>query len=269
MATVDTPKTRSCETMKVHHRLLDTNPRYAEARQRIEEQTFRAMRNPAAMRPGCTKIPVVVHVVHKTAAQNISMDQIKSQIAVLNEDFRKRNADVSTVPAPFAPLAGDARLEFELATVRPRQVTPTDGVVRKQTNRDGFDSDDAVKFACERWVRRLAGRSVSQHVGVPARRRAARLRAVPGRTRRDRRRGDHAHRLSARPARPLRPSTKGERLRTRSATGSTCDTSGVTMAMAAVAAISSTTHPTRAGRTLESRPSRRLAAATAPTATCS
>jgi hypothetical protein len=34
-------------------------------------------------------IPVVVHVVYNTAAQNISDAQIQSQIDVLNADFRK------------------------------------------------------------------------------------------------------------------------------------------------------------------------------------
>lgn len=140
----DTPKKRGCGTMQVHRRLLDTVPRYAERLQRIEDLTFRAQTGMMAARSGCTKIPVVVHVVWKTAAQNISQAQIDSQIEVLNQDFRKSNVDVSDVPAPFAPLTGDARIQFELATSDP-EGNPTDGVTRHETNRSGFSSDDAVK----------------------------------------------------------------------------------------------------------------------------
>lgn len=141
------PTCRDCGTMKVHRRLLDTDPGYARRLARIEEQAFRAaMMGPMAQRPGCTKIPVVVHVVWKTPAQNISDAQINSQIAVLNEDFRKKNSDISSVPAPFAPLAGDSRIEFELAKTDP-QGNPTTGITRTETDEDDFSGDDAVKFA--------------------------------------------------------------------------------------------------------------------------
>ena len=140
------PTVRRCATMAVHHRLLRTDPRYAAARERIEEQAFAAQRLGFTQRSGCTEIPVVVHVVYRTAAQNISQAQIDSQIAVLNADYRKHNADVSTVPAAFAPLAADARLQFRLATTDPNG-NPTNGVTRTQTNVNGFSDDDAVKSA--------------------------------------------------------------------------------------------------------------------------
>lgn len=144
MADEYTPSTRGCGTMPVHRRLLDTVPRYAERLQRIEDHTFRAQMGMIAARPGCIKIPVVVHVVWKMAAQNISKAQIDSQVKVLNQDFRKQNADVSNVPAPFAPLSGDACIEFELASTDP-DGSPTDGVTRRKTNCNGFSTDDAVK----------------------------------------------------------------------------------------------------------------------------
>lgn len=145
--TDETPPTRrDCGTMKVHRRLLDTDPNYARRLVRIEEQAFRAREGLMALRPGCTRIPVVVHVVWKTPAQNISQAQIDSQIEVLNRDFRKRNPDISAVPGVFAGVAADARLEFALATRDP-QGNAHDGVIRVQTTRDSFDSDDAVKRA--------------------------------------------------------------------------------------------------------------------------
>ena len=40
-------------------------------------------------------IPVVVHVIWKTSAQDIPDEQILSQIDVLNEDFRRLNSDTT------------------------------------------------------------------------------------------------------------------------------------------------------------------------------
>jgi hypothetical protein len=130
--------------MAVHRRLLDQDPGYARRRSRIEEHAFRAMRGTIVQRPGCTRIPVVVHVVYNTDEQNISREQIDSQIEILNEDFRKANADISTVPAPFAPVAADARLLFALATSDP-DGNPTDGITRTRTDVSGFVDDDKVK----------------------------------------------------------------------------------------------------------------------------
>jgi hypothetical protein len=82
-------------------------------------------------------IPVVVHVVWNTAEQNITLAQIQSQIAVLNEDFRRRNADASQTPAAFQGIAADANIEFQLACVAP-DGSATDGIVRAFTNQQGY-----------------------------------------------------------------------------------------------------------------------------------
>ena len=95
-------------------------------------------------RTGITRIPVVVHVVWNTAVQNVSDAQIASQIEVLNRDFRRINPDVGTTPAPFLPLATDARIEFFLATSDPAGA-PTSGIERRQTSVTGFNDNDAVK----------------------------------------------------------------------------------------------------------------------------
>jgi hypothetical protein len=51
------------------------------------------------------RIPVVVHVVHNGEAigsgSNISDAQIASQIKVLNNDFKRFNADTSKTPSNF------------------------------------------------------------------------------------------------------------------------------------------------------------------------
>lgn len=80
---------------------------------------------------GVVTIPVVVHVLYSNSAMNISDAQIASQIKVLNDDFRKLNADFNTVvPAAFQGVAADLELAFCLATKKP-DGSSTNGIVRK------------------------------------------------------------------------------------------------------------------------------------------
>ncbi|MBX2965135.1 MAG: T9SS type A sorting domain-containing protein [Cyclobacteriaceae bacterium] len=86
-------------------------------------------------------IPVVVHVLHTGQAVgtglNISMAQIQSQIDVLNEDFRRLNADATNTPAEFQGVAADSEIEFVLACVDPNG-NPTNGIVRVHTTTNTF-----------------------------------------------------------------------------------------------------------------------------------
>jgi hypothetical protein len=45
--------------------------------------------------PNVIIIPVVVHILYNDPEQNISNSRVKSQIKVLNEDFRKKNNDAA------------------------------------------------------------------------------------------------------------------------------------------------------------------------------
>lgn len=91
-------------------------------------------------------IPVVIHVLYYTNGQNISDAQILSQLNVLNQDFRRRNADTSNTPAVFKAIAADAGITFCLAQVDPNGRTTT-GIIRKKTTRDFFLADDEMKFS--------------------------------------------------------------------------------------------------------------------------
>ena len=83
------------------------------------------------------KIPVVVHVVWNKEEQNISDAQIKSQIDVLNRDFRKTNPDITKVPPQWEDLATDVRIEFYLAKKDPHG-NPTTGITRTRTTKTSF-----------------------------------------------------------------------------------------------------------------------------------
>ena len=91
-------------------------------------------------------IPVVVHVVYNTANQNISDDQIQSQIEVLNEDYRRHNLDTVNTPETFQPLGADCLIEFCLAATD-ADGNPTTGITRTPTNVIVFNVGDQVKTA--------------------------------------------------------------------------------------------------------------------------
>jgi hypothetical protein len=79
-------------------------------------------------------------------AEKISVAQVKSQIAVLNRDFRATNRDKNKTPAVFRGLVANPMIQFALATKDPAG-SPTTGITYTETNRASFsDRDNPVKF---------------------------------------------------------------------------------------------------------------------------
>ena len=91
-------------------------------------------------------VPVVIHVLYNKEEQNISNAQIQSQLHILNNDFRKLNDDTAQIPAFFAPLAADCKVQFELAKADP-EGRATTGIIRKKTDRLYWQQDDKMKFS--------------------------------------------------------------------------------------------------------------------------
>lgn len=67
------------------------------------------------------EIPVIVHVVHNGEkigkGANISAAQVYSQIAVLNEDFNRKNPDSLNTPLNYINIAASANIKFVLASI--------------------------------------------------------------------------------------------------------------------------------------------------------
>lgn len=136
---------RKCGALVVHNRLLEDHPEFRQKLVDIERRVAQRMASGAARRIGGPfVIQVVVHVVWRLPVENISDAQIKSQIDVLNQDYRGLNPDRSKTPAVWSGLASDAGIEFELATTDP-DGNPTDGITRTKTTAASFGDDDAVK----------------------------------------------------------------------------------------------------------------------------
>lgn len=93
-------------------------------------------------------IPVVVHVVYANTTQNISDSQIYSQIDVLNEDYRRQNADSINTPLVFHSVAADTRIEFVLANFDPLG-NPTSGITRTSTSKAQFFNDQITSNATD------------------------------------------------------------------------------------------------------------------------
>lgn len=111
------------------------NAQYAERYQQTNAAAAQWRANhPEAIRSSApvVTIPVVVHVLYKNATQNISDQQIYSQIAILNQDYRRMNADTVNTPSVFDTIAADINVEFCLATLDP-QGNPTNGITRTST----------------------------------------------------------------------------------------------------------------------------------------
>jgi hypothetical protein len=128
-------KIKTCHTMHVLNNQLDVNPGLAKKMYDIEYHTRRFIAakgkptkpgngggdsgggggEPTPDNLGVINIPVNVIVVYSNSNENISNAQVASQIAVLNDDFRKTNNDVNQAPAEFSGVAADSEITFTLA----------------------------------------------------------------------------------------------------------------------------------------------------------
>ena len=94
------------------------------------------------MQPVVVTIPVVFHIVYANSTENIPDERLFEQLQILNDDFRRMNADQDNI----WPQAADTEIEFCLATRDPNGA-PSDGILRVPTTVSGFGTSDNVKFS--------------------------------------------------------------------------------------------------------------------------
>ena len=97
----------------------------------VEEQVF--------------NVPVIVHIVHDGESlgteSNISLDQVLSQLEVLNEDFNRLNADTVNTPTEFIDVAGSMNINFLPALVdEAGEMLAEPGIHRIDRNSMEFDA---------------------------------------------------------------------------------------------------------------------------------
>ncbi len=127
-----------CSTNK-HVEILNIKyPQFLEARKNVNLQTKNWIKNNINSKSQTIiTIPVVVHIVWNTNQENITDQQIFSQIDVLNADFRRTNIDAIMTPSVWNNVAADTEIEFCLATVDPNGAF-TSGITRTQTSQTSF-----------------------------------------------------------------------------------------------------------------------------------
>jgi hypothetical protein len=139
---------RMCGASEAHQRLCECEPDFRLRRSEIHEFTHGFIQGGAALarmsKVSIHTIPVVVHVVYRTAAENISDAQVRSQIDALNRDYGATNPDKSKTPPVWSSLVVDSQVRFALATKDPSGVTTT-GITRTKTKVAGFDTHDMMK----------------------------------------------------------------------------------------------------------------------------
>lgn len=124
---------RGCATQEVFEAQLRENPALAQKMADIEAHTQSALASSRLVN-GKIEIPVVVNVLYRTTAENISLAQIQSQIDVLNQDFNAQNSDYNQVPALFSGVKANVGISFVL-----------DQVIRKSTTKSSWGTRDACK----------------------------------------------------------------------------------------------------------------------------
>lgn len=150
-AVLNTSAQRICGSSEYKAALLQADPSLNEVFQNIEKQiaSVNSKNGSVASRDTTANetitIPVVIHLLYKSALENISDAQIKSQIDALNNDFNFLNTDRINTPEAFKVFSGNARIKFCLAQVDP-QGRRTTGIDRKYTNTDVFATDDGMKM---------------------------------------------------------------------------------------------------------------------------
>ena len=132
------PSKRTCATDEVLKAQLSEDPSLAERMNQIEQFTRRTISSGALDKIAATtiEVPVVVHVLYNTTAQDISDAQIASQIDVLNEDYNLQNKDNTQVPSLFASVKANVGVHFTLSKT-----------VRKKTSKKSWQANDAMKYS--------------------------------------------------------------------------------------------------------------------------
>lgn len=116
-----------CTSQQNLQQFLLQHPDHIPIRNVLEHETTPPLQNRSSL-----TLPIVVHVVWHNPTDNISDQQILSQLSALNRDFSLTNPSNGLIPALFQPLAADMEINFCLAQRDPNGL-PTTGINRVQT----------------------------------------------------------------------------------------------------------------------------------------
>ncbi len=123
----------TCYAEKLLNQKIAENPDFYKQQEEKVQQFIKNSRIKKFNKAGTPiiTIPVVIHVVYNPLIpeSNVIDKTLKTQIDVLNEDFRRINADTVNIPDIFKTMGSDIEIEFCLATLDP-DGNPTTGITR-------------------------------------------------------------------------------------------------------------------------------------------
>lgn len=133
-----------CGTVEYTQSLDQKYPGFKAAADEVWKETiYKNQITKETITDSVLRIPVVVHVVYNTPAQNLPDSVIYNQIAILNRDYNRQNADTANLRSIFGSVGKGANVEFYLATTDTLG-NPTTGIVRKSTSKSAFVLDFLV-----------------------------------------------------------------------------------------------------------------------------
>lgn len=123
-----------CGSYKLMQKTDQVDAGFLELSDQLLEQVGRIIKSQKRNKNNSTifSVPVVFHIVHNNSQENLPDSVIFNQLQLLNECFRRQNADTTNTRVDFKPLVGDSRIEFKLANIDPNG-NPTNGITRTQT----------------------------------------------------------------------------------------------------------------------------------------
>jgi len=140
--TFQIPATRTCATMEAN-----SPEAIANFEEQIAPQVAAYLQNVSGNNSpeAVYNIPTIVHIIHNSSesvgsGRNIPNARVLEQIQILNDDFRRTNADKINTPSGFVGVAADCQINFCLITKYPSghpsagQTLPERGVDRVSTS---------------------------------------------------------------------------------------------------------------------------------------
>lgn len=132
-----------CGTDKWYKLKIKEDITIKDKRKELERHTQQFLSEKFAEDTSLKIIPVVFHIIHNYGGENISKAQVLDALRIVNEDFKKINADTTDIISPFKNTAGKINLQFRLANFD-EYGNCTDGITRTVSALT-HNADDNVK----------------------------------------------------------------------------------------------------------------------------
>lgn len=144
---------RGCASEEIRQEALKKSPELQQRFSALETNTEKFandLKVGKVLADGTVEIPVIVNVVYKTTAENVSAARIAEQIAVLNADYSGTNSDASKIPTEFQSVSsGDTKVKFRLVNTIRKSTTKTSWATNddmKKASKGGIDATNPTNY---------------------------------------------------------------------------------------------------------------------------